>query len=342
MDPPSSSWDSLRKQARIFEAQLDDQMHSYRKLVSTKVDGTESDVESGIDRLLKQLQQVNLQMKAWVSSGGSDIFSHTLTRHQEILQDLNQEFHRLRSSLKAKQEHASLLQDFMEFDRTRLDLEDGVGSEEQALLREHAAINRNTGQRVQRAKLSENPNSKATLGKNMVIIDEIRVTKGQNSPTPLSNAEVLKNSLLENTIGVKEEEDEINVEVIEEGIKHWKNTIVGYFVGTYVSFYAVRDKIKEIWDIKGSLVISRKDSVFFFIFGDHRERDKVLQGGPWHVGDRYLKIQKWSPFASIEDEKIEKIPIWVKLMNLPKHCCIHNALGYIASAIGTIILGYCY
>ncbi|KAG6395616.1 hypothetical protein SASPL_141739 [Salvia splendens] len=96
--------------------------------------------ESGIDHLLKQLQQ---------SSGGSEIFSHTLTRHQEILQDLTQvcnylvislfrnancvyglalnceEFKRLHSSHRAKKEHASVLEDFREFDRSRLDLEEG-------------------------------------------------------------------------------------------------------------------------------------------------------------------------------------------------------------------------
>ncbi|KDP41991.1 hypothetical protein JCGZ_27009 [Jatropha curcas] len=149
MEVPSS-WDALRKQARKLEAQLDEQMNSYRKLVSakasTKIDAAEDNLESGIDRLLKQLQQVNSQMQAWVSSGGSEMVSHTLTRHQEILQDLTQEFHRLRSSLRAKQEHASLLEDFREFDRGRLDLEDGVGTTEQALLREHASINRSTGQ----------------------------------------------------------------------------------------------------------------------------------------------------------------------------------------------------
>ncbi|PSS01092.1 Golgi SNAP receptor complex member 1-1 like [Actinidia chinensis var. chinensis] len=90
MDPPTS-WDSLRKQARKLEAQLDEQMHLYRKLVSSKTgDGTDKDLESEIDQLLQQLQQVNLHMQAWVSSGGSEIFSHTLTRHQEILQDLTQ------------------------------------------------------------------------------------------------------------------------------------------------------------------------------------------------------------------------------------------------------------
>lgn len=83
-------------QARKLEAQLDEQMNAYRKLVSanasTKVDGAESDVESWIERLLKQLQQVNSQMQALVSSGGSDMVSHTLTRHQEILRDLTQVF----------------------------------------------------------------------------------------------------------------------------------------------------------------------------------------------------------------------------------------------------------
>jgi hypothetical protein len=59
-----------------------------------------------------------------------------------------QEFYRLRSSLKAKQEHASLLDDFKEFDRTRLDLEEGGGSEQQNLLKERASISRSTGQVV--------------------------------------------------------------------------------------------------------------------------------------------------------------------------------------------------
>ncbi|KAF7149994.1 hypothetical protein RHSIM_Rhsim02G0208000 [Rhododendron simsii] len=146
MDPPTS-WDSLRKQARKLEAQLDEQMPLYRKVVSKKVDdGTDKDLESGIDELLQQLHQVNSHMQAWVSSGGSEIFSHTLTRHQEILQDLTQEFNQLRSSLRAKKEHASLLEDFREFDRTRLDMEDGGGSYEQALLKEHAAVSRSTGQ----------------------------------------------------------------------------------------------------------------------------------------------------------------------------------------------------
>lgn len=61
-----------------------------------------------------------------------------------------QEFHRLNSSLRAKREHASLLEDFREYDRSRLDLEEGGNSSEQALLREHASISRSTGQVLKR------------------------------------------------------------------------------------------------------------------------------------------------------------------------------------------------
>ncbi|XP_011624305.1 Golgi SNAP receptor complex member 1-1 [Amborella trichopoda] len=144
MDLPSS-WDVLRKQARKLEAQLDEQINLYRKLVAAKGDVNEKDLESGIDHLLKQLQHVNSQMQIWVSSGSSEVFSHTLTRHQEILHDFTQEFYRLRSSLRAAQEHASLLKNYGVSDQSKGDLEDG-SSAEQALLREQAALSRGTGQ----------------------------------------------------------------------------------------------------------------------------------------------------------------------------------------------------
>ncbi|KAL9263432.1 Golgi SNAP receptor complex member 1-1-like protein [Drosera capensis] len=142
----ATSWDALRKQARKLEAQLDEHMMSYRKVVAAKDDSEDEALESGIELLIKQLQQVEFQMKEWVSSGGAEVVSHTLTRHQELLQDITQEFNLLRSSLRAKQEHDSLLQDFRELDRSRLDLKEGGDAVEHALVKEHVSIGRSTGQ----------------------------------------------------------------------------------------------------------------------------------------------------------------------------------------------------
>ncbi|KAL7600209.1 hypothetical protein Lser_V15G22329 [Lactuca serriola] len=142
-----TSWDSLRKQARKLEAQLDDQIHVYRKLVSTKVDhNNENNLGSRIEQLLKELQQVISLMQSWLSTGGPEIFSHTLTRHQEIHHDLTKEFSQLRSSLKAKRDHASLLEDFREFEKSRLVSEDDGGSQDQYFLKERGTLMRNTRQ----------------------------------------------------------------------------------------------------------------------------------------------------------------------------------------------------
>ncbi|KAD4384563.1 hypothetical protein E3N88_24731 [Mikania micrantha] len=133
--------------ARNLEAELDSQMHMYHRLVSTKADdGNDNTLGSSIEQLLKQLQQVISQMQAWVSSGALEIFSHTLTRHCEIHCDLTQELNRLCSSLRAKREHALLIEDFREFDKVRFDVEEGSGSEEQSLLKERANLMRSTGQ----------------------------------------------------------------------------------------------------------------------------------------------------------------------------------------------------
>lgn len=51
----------------------------------------------------------------------------------------------MRSSLRAKREHASLL-DFRDFDRSKFDLELGPDSDHAALLKEQVVISRSSGQ----------------------------------------------------------------------------------------------------------------------------------------------------------------------------------------------------
>lgn len=56
---------------------MDEQLNSYRKVVAAKVEASESEidvVESGIEQ---HLHLLNLQMRAWVSSAGSEMLSHT-------------------------------------------------------------------------------------------------------------------------------------------------------------------------------------------------------------------------------------------------------------------------
>jgi Golgi SNAP receptor complex protein 1 len=78
-------------QARKLESELDIKLASFRRLGNGPAgDGQGDGNEAEIERLLQQLNEVNKQMQSWVSSAGSDVLSHTLTRHRNILQELSQ------------------------------------------------------------------------------------------------------------------------------------------------------------------------------------------------------------------------------------------------------------
>jgi len=120
------SWESLRKQARSLENEIDLKLVSYSKLGtnysrnrpgpqdqqpllgdgSTKIDllGTE------IANLIDQLSNVNESMGEFAATAGqSAAIHHTLQRHTEILQDYRQEFNKTAANIAAIVEREDLL-----------------------------------------------------------------------------------------------------------------------------------------------------------------------------------------------------------------------------------------
>ncbi|KAF6159333.1 hypothetical protein GIB67_032104 [Kingdonia uniflora] len=116
-------------------------------------------------------------------------------------------------------------------------------------------------------------------------------------------------------------------EMIEEGISQWKETITGYFVGTGIPFHMVKDRIRWLRGVKGSIKMFVQNSVYNFTVEDLKERDKVLERGPWHIVGKYFMVQKWDPYNEVDVSKIKSIPIWVKFLNLPEHCWTVKALS---------------
>lgn len=78
-------------QARRLESELDVKLASFRRgQIDPTVEGQRDGNEAEIVRLLQHLNDVNSQMQNWVSGAGSDVLSHTLARHQNILHELSQ------------------------------------------------------------------------------------------------------------------------------------------------------------------------------------------------------------------------------------------------------------
>ena len=105
MGSKTGNWESLRKQARALENEIDMKLVSFSKLGTnySRSSNTDSDkqpllggAESGIENLerdleslLSQLTAINDEMAGYAAGAGdarSAAIHHTLQRHSEILQ----------------------------------------------------------------------------------------------------------------------------------------------------------------------------------------------------------------------------------------------------------------
>ena len=59
----------------------------------------------------------------------------------------------------------------------------------------------------------------------------------------------------------------------------------------------------------------------------------VLENSPWMVSGRPLVVQKWSPDHVCLD-KPEKIPLWVKMFDVPLEAWSKEGISKLASGLG--------
>ncbi|TPX46915.1 hypothetical protein SeMB42_g03541 [Synchytrium endobioticum] len=151
-------WETLKKQARGLELEIDNKLVGYSKLGSAGVVSSSTipnagastafdsasvlDIEIDIDDLLKRLTHIVNAMASYLENLPTSIPSnpsmmHNLQRHRDILFDYNKEFKKTKSNITSAREHAELLtsvrDDITSFRSSR--------SQEEYLLGERAKIN---------------------------------------------------------------------------------------------------------------------------------------------------------------------------------------------------------
>nr|GFD06933.1 hypothetical protein [Tanacetum cinerariifolium] len=100
-------------------------------------------------------------------------------------------------------------------------------------------------------------------------------------------------------------------ELVCEGSKKWELTICGYLVGYKMSF-------TELSSNEGS--------------------QSVIEMGPWMVNGKPMFVQKWDPSVSLDKAEPNKLPLWVKLRNLPLEAWTTKGISAVASRLGTPLI----
>lgn len=97
----------------------------------------------------------------------------------------------------------------------------------------------------------------------------------------------------------------------------------------------MRNSALSMWKHKGlKEILANGEGFWFFIFDDPGCCKSVLEGGPWYVGGFNLILKQWTRMMKLTKEKVTKVPVWIRLFNVPLEYWDKDGLSRIASAVG--------
>ncbi|KAH1214914.1 hypothetical protein GmHk_13G036174 [Glycine max] len=116
--------------------------------------------------------------------------------------------------------------------------------------------------------------------------------------------------------------------------KVWGHSLIGYVVGRFPGKKALLECCQK-WGVKFSY--STHENGWLVFKFDSDDMNHVLSAGPYFIFQRPLLLKVMPLFFDFANEELSKIPVWVKLRNLPLELWNPQALGKNLSKIGSPI-----
>ncbi|GAV89560.1 DUF4283 domain-containing protein [Cephalotus follicularis] len=125
---------------------------------------------------------------------------------------------------------------------------------------------------------------------------------------------------------------ELSPAIVVEGCKLWNNSLVGKFLGKKPLFSFAKSTIERLWCKKEiPHIVTYDNGLMNSRSVNSAARDWVLESRPWHIGSTPIFLSPWRPKLETSNLCLSKIPIWVKLLNIPleywTECWIASAIG---------------
>ncbi|KAH1242799.1 hypothetical protein GmHk_07G020044 [Glycine max] len=122
--------------------------------------------------------------------------------------------------------------------------------------------------------------------------------------------------------------EETDLQPLEEA---WGHSLIGYVAGRFPGKKALLDCCQK-WGVKFSYS-THESGWLMFKFESEDDLNQVLSACPYFIFQRPLLLKVMPSFFDFGNEELSKIPVWVKLRNLPLELCNPQALGKILSKI---------
>lgn len=127
--------------------------------------------------------------------------------------------------------------------------------------------------------------------------------------------------------------------VVEKVSTRLGYTLYGYFIGYRIAFPVVEYYVRNNWAKYGlKKIMMNAKGFFFFKFDTQAGLEAVLEEGPWMIRKSPIILKKWSIDTCLCKEELTRIPIWVKLHDVPIQIFEDDGINLIASFIGKPIM----
>ncbi|GJW35321.1 zinc knuckle CX2CX4HX4C containing protein [Tanacetum coccineum] len=127
--------------------------------------------------------------------------------------------------------------------------------------------------------------------------------------------------------------------MVEKVSTRFEHTLYGYFIGKRIAFLVVEYYAKSNW-AKHRLkrIMMNSKGFFFFKFDTQIGLEAVLEGGPWLIRKSPIILKKWSMDTRLLKEELTRIPVWVKLHDVPIQVFEEDGISLIATFIGKPVM----
>ncbi|XP_071687730.1 uncharacterized protein [Rutidosis leptorrhynchoides] len=102
-----------------------------------------------------------------------------------------------------------------------------------------------------------------------------------------------------------------------------------------VAFPVIQNYVTNVWRKYGvEKIMMNGKGFFFFKFSSESGMMDVHQNGPWMICNDPIILNKWSLNVSLTKEDLSKVPVWVKIYDIPLAGFTEDGLSVIASKFG--------
>ena len=112
---------------------------------------------------------------------------------------------------------------------------------------------------------------------------------------------------------------QITADDVEDGLATSDCAIIGKVLSQNVlHIQTILSALRPGWgNPRGLTMSSVGDNMFIAEFGSKQDKDRILDGSPWSVGNRAVLIQEFDASMRPTDVCFSQMSIWVRINNLP-------------------------